>query len=237
MYITLAIYLRLPLPLSHTSPPLSYPFSTIPQSPCLSLSPPLSFSKNIFHCFSTLFSIFSPYSCPQISAPLPPLSTSLDPSVHLPQQTHLLITHPSHLSSPLSICLLPSFFLHTSFSLSFSFCFPPSIIISLCFRVSLALHLISLSSPRSPPQFFPLSPSLLVLPFLFPALCPRCVCGGSEWSGLPAGINSTGPPPRAVCVYVCVGVSVLGWLAQCPDPPPVVKLTPFLLSSLDCCPD
>lgn len=41
--------------------------------------------------------------------------------------------------------------------------------------------------------------------------------------------------PQDHCPGLCA--RALGWLAQRPDRPHVVKLTPFLLRSLDCCPD
>lgn len=122
MYITLAIYLRLPLPLSHTSPPLSYPFSTIPQSPCLSLPPPLFLFKKhfplLFHSFLYLFSLFLPSNlCPPpssfyISGPLSAPPTTNTPTYNTPQSSffpsfHLFaaIFFPPHLILPVVLFL------------------------------------------------------------------------------------------------------------------------------------
>lgn len=90
---------------------------------------------------------------------------------------------------------------------------------------------LSLLSPQSSSLCLPPS-SHLTLPD-----SSRCVCEGSEWSGLSACRHQQRWAAASGCVCVCVCVSMLRWLALCPDPPPVVKLTPFLLSSLDCCPD
>lgn len=154
---------------------------------------------------------------------IPPLSLSLDPSLHLPlQQAHQCITHP-HLPFPFFPCVCCHLFfltpnlLDTSFSPSF--CSPPLLSASVfpCLSPSPSLSACPLSALYSSSLRFPL---FLSFPLQLSHCFPQCVCGGSEWSGLPAGINSTGPQPRAMCVCVCLR----GWLALCPDPPPVVKL-------------
>lgn len=138
---------------------------------------------------------------------IPPLSLSLDPSLHLPlQQAHQCITHP-HLPFPFFPCVCCHLFfltpnlLDTSFSPSF--CFPPSLSASVfpCLSPSPSLSACPLSALYSSSLRFP--PFFLSFPLQLSHCFPQCVCGGSEWSGLPAGINSTGPQPRAMCVCVC----------------------------------
>ena len=97
--------------------------------------------------------------------------------------------------------------------------------ISVSVSVSVPLSLLSSCSP-------PLSALPLICPSFSSRLCGLCGRGSSEWSGLPAGINST----ALGCVGVCVCLLCV-ILAQCPGLPPVVKCTLFLLSSLDGCPE
>lgn len=109
-----------------------------------------------------------------------------------------------------------SVFLHLSLSASVSMCLsqaPP-------YQLALSL----------------LSPTVLPSRLIQPFFCSTLGVSTGAASGQVCLQASTALGHcLGVCVRVCV--RVLGGLAQCPDPPPVVKLTPFLLSRLDCCPD
>ena len=123
--------------------------------------------------------------------------------------------------------------------------FPPSINISLCFRVRPSVSLIKLFSA-----------SVCItshLSFLFqPPLWPlrqreqRVVRPACRHQQHCLGVSVCVCVCVSVCVCVCrwvgvcVGVCVCLLcviLAQCPGLPPVVKCTLFLLSSLDGCPE
>lgn len=188
-------------PLKHTCtllpPALLYliPFPLCLKHLSVSVTPPPS----SFHCFSIPFSIFSLYSSPfSISRPLTPPPTTTSTPMYNPPTPPL---------SFLSMCLLPSFFPYPKPSRHIIlpvFLFPPPSL-SACFSVSLSVSILislsSLSALYSSSLRFPL---FLSFPLQLSHCFPQCVCGGSKWSGLPAGINSTGPQPRAMCVCVCV---------------------------------
>lgn len=166
-----------------------------------------------FHCFSIPFSIFSHYSSPfSISGPLTPPPTTTSTPMYNPPTPPL---------SFLSMCLLPSFFPYPKPSRHIIlpvFLFPP-VVISLCFSVSLSVSiLISLSSLCSI-QLFPPFPPFFILPS--PALSLfSSVCLWGQRVVRPARRHQQHRATASSDVCVCLR----GWLALCPDPPPVVKL-------------
>lgn len=153
---------------------------------------------------------------------IPPLSLSLDPSLHLPlQQAHQCITHP-HLPFPFFPCVCCHLFfltpnlLDTSFSPSF--CFPPSLSASVfpCLSPSPSLSACPLFALYSSSLRFPL---FFILPS--PALSLfSSVCLWGQRVVRPARRHQQHRATASSDVCVCLR----GWLALCPDPPPVVKL-------------
>lgn len=127
-------------------------------------------------------------------SPPPALNTlSLSaPTVFRPSSPLVCCLFPFRaLLTPHSPCLSPAVFLHLSLSA------PVSVSLSQSPPYQLVLSLLS------PVVLPPVSLSSR-LPFLSAAL-PGCVCGGSEWSGLPAGIGSTGATASGCeCVRACV---------------------------------
>lgn len=168
-----------------------------------------------FHWFSIPFSIFSLYSSPfSISGPLTPPPTTTSTPMYNPPTPPL---------SFLSMCLLPSFFPYPKPSRHIIlpvFLFPP-VVISLCFSVSLSVSiLISLSSLCSI-QLFPPFPPFFFYPSLSSSLTVFLSVSVGAASGQACPQASTA---QGHSLERCVCVCLRGWLALCPDPPPVVKL-------------
>lgn len=165
---------------------------------------------------------------------IPPLSLSLDPSLHLPlQQAHQCITHP-HLPFPFFPCVCCHLFfltpnlLDTSFSPSF--CFPPSLSASVfpCLSPSPSLSACPLSALYSSSLRFPLF-------FFYPSLSSSLTVflsvsvGAASGQACPQASTAQG---HSLERCVCVSARMIGTL-----PRPTSCGETLFLCSLDCCPD